>query len=198
MRAVIVGAMMLALSGASAVAQTSRSTAAQQQAARGDGLWFGGGLGTGWTHVGCDICEADRGRDFSGFLGVGGRFGSRVLIGAEASGWLHGGEDNDESLWGVSAVAYWFRATRRGLYWKTGVGLLSYRNDDGNDVLSSNAIGLQLGAGYAIPIRPRIALAPYVTLHWATLGSEVKFNGASILDHANLSLIQLGVGVLRR
>lgn len=182
------------LLSAALVALLSAPLAAQSR----DGLWLSGGLGSGWTRVGCDICQSDRGTSLSGFLGMGGRVSNKVQIGAEANGWKHGDDQVDESVWGISAVAYVFPKARGGFFWKGGVGLLSYRIDDGNDILTSNALGFQLGAGWAFPLRGRFSITPYASAFVASLGSEVKFNGAQILDHSNLSLVQLGIGVTRR
>ena len=173
--------------------------AAQRAAASGnDGLWFSAGLGGGRARVACDICQTDRGTDISGALAVGGRLNRRMLVGAEASIWLHGDGAVDEQLLGLTAVANWYPASGRGFMWKAGVGLLNYRAEDQQDAFSTNALGFQLGTGYVIPVKGRFSATPYVTVFLAPLGGEVKFNSATIVEKASLSLLQFGVGVIRR
>jgi len=185
---------LLALTASVSLAQQSQ----QRAPSGGDGLWIAGGLGSGWARVACEICQTDRGTDFSGFLGVGGRLNRRMMIGAEASGWLHSEGNINESMWGVSAVAYWHPVNRRGFMWKAGIGLMQYKNADDQDALTSTAIGFQVGTSYVIPVTQRLAAVPYLNLSLAPFGGEVKFNSATILDRASLSLVQVGIGVLRR
>ena len=89
-------------------------------------------------------------------------------------------------------------ASGRGFMWKAGVGLLNYRAEDQQDAFSTNALGFQLGTGYVIPVKGRFSATPYVTVFLAPLGGEVKFNSATIVEKASLSLLQFGVGVIRR
>lgn len=93
---------------------------------------------------------------------------------------------------------YWYPNRRRPLFWKGGAGLVSHRVEDGNDVLSSTALGLVLGAGYDAPLGRRLSLTPYVNLFVASPGGEVKFNGARALDDVSVTFVQLGLGFTRR
>jgi hypothetical protein len=189
----VTGIVLLALSAAPLSAQRAPAT--------NDGFWFGATLGPGWVRVGCDICQSDRGWGPSGALRLGGRVSRAVLIGAEATGWV-GGEGTgsgevDERLWGVSAAAYWYPNPRRPLYWKGGIGLLSYRAEDATDALTSSALGIQLGAGWDVRVGRHWFLTPSIGLFLASLASELKFNGAEVQDNANLSLVQIGLSVTR-
>jgi hypothetical protein len=40
-------------------------------------------------------------------------------------------------------------------------------------------------------------VAPYVSASIGTLFDKVKFNGATVTDDANVSLLQIGIGVRR-
>ena len=174
---------------------------AQRAQATNNGFWFGATLGPGWVRVGCDICNADRGWGPSGSLRLGGRVSRKVLIGAEATGWLggegSGNEEVDERLWGVSVAASWYPNPRRALYWKGGIGLLSYRAEDAADALTSSALGVQLGAGWDLRVGRNWFVTPSAGLFIASLAGELKFNGAEVQDNANLSLVQLGLAVTR-
>lgn len=170
---------------------------AAQRSATGGGFWYGAGLGSGWTRVGCDICQSSRGTAMSGFLRLGGRVRPGFLIGAEGSGWKKGDGGVDETLLGISANAYVY--PRRGaFFWKAGVALLNYRFEDNQDVLTSSAIGVNIGAGYDIQLRPGVYLSPYAGLTVASVGGDVKFNGADIMDRVSLSFVQAGVAFTRR
>lgn len=188
MRNVMMAIVALAAAAAPLRAQRTQSSG---------GFWYGAGLGSGWTRVACDLCRSSRGTAVSGFVRLGGRVRPGLLVGAEGSVWKKGDGGIDETLFGLSANAYVY--PRRGnFYWKAGAGLLSYRNDDNRDVLTSTALGLHLGAGYDLRVRDGLYLSPYASVMVASLGGEVKFNGADILSKANLSLIQAGIGISRR
>jgi len=195
MRRILLSLAITMVVAAPVAAQRSGS---QQRTSGSDGLWFSAGLGGGWARVACDICQTDRGTDISGALAVGGRLNRRLLVGAEASAWLHGDGTVDESLLGITAVANWHPESGQGFLWKAGVGLLTYRAEDQQDAFSTTAIGFQLGTGYVLPVRGRFAATTYMTVFLAPLGGEVKFNSATIIEKASLSLLQFGIGVVRR
>lgn len=182
-------AMMIALAG---------PALAVQAPARGDGLLLGAGVGSGWARVTCSICRSVRGTALAANLRLGGQLRPGLVIGAEANGWMKRENAVDERLWGVTAVAYWYPNPRGGLSWKGGVGLLSYRAEDDQDVFSTTAFAVQLGAGYEMRLGSRVYLAPYANVSATPFGGTLKFNGAEILDDANLVLLQLGVGLTRR
>ncbi|MGH7674831.1 MAG: outer membrane beta-barrel protein [Gemmatimonadales bacterium] len=180
---------------------TAVPLSAQRAQPTSNGFWFGATLGPGWVRVGCDICDADRGWGPSGALRLGGRVSRKVLIGAEATGWLggegSGAQEVNERLWGVSAAAYWYPNPRRPLYWKGGIGLLSYRNEDDANTFTSSAVGVQLGAGWDLRVGRNWFLTPSLNLFIASLASELNVNGAEIQDSANLSLVQVALAVTR-
>ena len=131
-------------------------------------------------------------------LRLGGQLKPGLLVGAEVTGWKGGRGNADETMWGGGVVAFWYPQRRKPFFWKAGLGVLSYRNEDGQDVLSATAWGLQAGAGYDFQLGPRLCLTPALTLAAGSLGGSVKFNGAQIVSDAGLMLVQLGLSVTRR
>jgi hypothetical protein len=191
------GSIRRALVGA-ALSALLAGTLAAQEVQGGDALWFGAGLGPGVARVSCSICKADRGTAPTGDLRLGGRLKRGVLVGAEATLWAGGVETGvTETMWGLSAVGYFYPRPRGTFYWKAGVGLLSWRSTDGHDVLSAGALGLVAGAGWELRIARQIALAPYASLFVASIGGDIKFNGASIQPGAALILAQLGLSITK-
>ena len=181
-----------------AVALCGLTTPSAAQA-RNESFWFGGGVGGAWLRVSCSICRANRGTGVAGYIGVGGSAGRRTLIGAEATGRLKRDGSVRERNWGFSAVAYWYPNPRRKqFFWKLGAGVQLYRLEDGTDVLTASPFGLEVGVGTEFPFSGRFLLVPSATLSVASWGGGLKFNGASSLDDVSLTMVQVGVGVMRR
>jgi len=169
---------------------------------RSDTFWLGAGVGPGWLRVSCPICRSNRGTGVSGYFAIGGSAGRRTLVGAEATGRFKREGSVRERNWGFSAVAYWYPNPRRKqFFWKLGAGVQLYRLEDGTDVLTASPLGLQVGIGTEFPLggrSGRLRLVPSATLSVASWGGGLKFNGASSLDDVALTMVQIGVGVIRR
>jgi hypothetical protein len=192
----------LAFAALLACAVTPPPLAAQRATSR-PGLWLGAGAGIGWARVTCDFCRTNRGHSLSGYAHAGGRISNHVLLGGEVAGWIRNanpGQDRpaDEQLLAYSVVVYWYPTARYPYYLKGGVGLASYRIDDGENRLTSKALGPQIGAGWEAPIAAHFSVLPYVNVMFASMGADLKFNGSILLDHTSLALFQVGVGVARR
>src|SRR5881394_1752529 len=176
------------------------SSAAAQRGS--DSFWLGAGVGPGWLRVSCSICRSDRGTGVSGYVTIGGSAGRRTLIGAEATGRFKRDGSVRERNWGFSAVAYWYPNPRRKqFFWKVGAGVQLYRLEDGTDVLTASPFGLLVGVGSEFPLggrSGRFRVVPSATLSVASWGGGLKFNGASSLDDVALTMVQIGVGVMRR
>src|SRR6267378_1171215 len=169
---------------------------------RSDTFWLGAGVGPGWLRVSCPICRSNRGTGVSGYFAIGGSAGRRTLVGAEATGRFKREGSVRERNWGFSAVAYWYpKPRRKQFFWKLGAGVQLYRLEDGTDVLTASPLGLQVGIGTEFPLggrSGRLRLVPSATLSVASWGGGLKFNGASSLDDVALTMVQIGVGVIRR
>jgi hypothetical protein len=188
-RGALVGAVLSALLA---------GTLPAQEVQGGDALWFGAGLGPGVALVSCSICRADRGVAATGMLRLGGRLKRGVLVGAEATLWAGGVEAGvHESMWDLGAVGYFYPRPRGAFYWKAGLGILSWRSDDGHDVLSADALGVVLGAGWEFRVARLLTLAPYASVFTAPF-ADIKFDGGTIQPNARLMLAQLGVSLTKR
>jgi hypothetical protein len=175
------------------------SRAAAQRAAPPPTFWIGGGLGPAWLRVSCSICRSDRGTGLSGYVAIGGSAGRRMLIGAEAAGRVKRDGAVRESVWSFSAVTFFYpNPRRRQLFWKLGAGVQLYRAEDGQDVLTANPFGAQVGIGWEHPLNRRLRVVPSVTVHVASWGGALKFNGATSVGDVALTMVQLGIGVTRR
>lgn len=167
------------------------------------GLWIGGGVGLGWARVNCRICGANRGHSLSAAGQVGGRISHNVLIGGEIEGWFRGSNSDqnrpaDELLLAYGAVVYWYPSPRYPYFLKGGIGLLTYRIDDGTDRLTSSALGPKLGIGYELHVAGHLSAVPYLNLMIGSTGAEVKFNGTQLLNQASIGLLQFGIGIAHR
>jgi hypothetical protein len=188
-RSLLVGAALSALLA---------GTLAAQGVQGGDALWLSAGLGPGVARVSCDICRANRGVAATGALRLGGRLKRGMLVGAEATLWAGGLEPGvHEAMWGLAAVGYFFPRPGGSFYWKAGVGLLSWRSTDGQDVLSAGALGVVVGAGWEVRVARQFTLAPYATVSTASFGGDIKFNGGTVQRGAGLLLAQLGLSLTK-
>jgi hypothetical protein len=190
--------LVFALAAFAAPAAPRAATAQRRRGAQTESFWVAGGLGATWLRASCSICARDRGTGVSVYGGLGGTAGRRVLIGAEAAGRFKRDGDIRERVWSFGAVTYWYPDARRRLFWKLGAGVLLYRIDDGQDVLTAAPFGLQLGAGYETPLDRRLWLVPSASLHVASWGGGLKFNGADAVGDFGLTMLQLSLGVKRR
>ena len=190
-RVVLLGSLVLLALG--------RGLAAQQRQAR-DGFWFGAALGRGWAHVSCEICKGTYRGGLSGALRLGGGVSRSVLIGAEVAAWWatidSGTATVHQSLAAFGAAAYWYPSRRRPLYLKLGLGFLTYRADDGTDVITATAIGPQFGVGYEWPVSPHLLVSPFLNVGFGIVGGSLKFNGGEVQTSSpGVSLAQLGLAV---
>lgn len=186
-----------------AVAAVLAAPLAAQRPTTHPGLWIGGGVGLGWARVSCRICGANRGHSLSAAGQIGGRLSQRVLIGGEIEGWFRNsnsdqGRPADELLLAYGAVVYWYPSPRYPYFLKGGVGLLTYRIDDGTDRLTSSALGPKLGIGYELHVAGHLSAVPYLNLMVGSTGAEVKFNGTELLNQASIGLLQFGIGIAHR
>lgn len=172
----------------------ARPAAAQEGPTR-EGFWWGFGLGYGWVHVGCDICDSDRSTSISGLGRAGGTINSRVLLGAEANGWTRSEDEVDEYLGSITVVAYWYTRPGGNFHLKTGFGYAAYRIDDGENALTSSGFGPQIGAGYEFRLARSLSLAPYLNALITLPTGKIYLNGDQQADDVSLGLIQLGLGV---
>jgi hypothetical protein len=166
-------------------------------------LWIGAGVGLGWARVSCRICGANRGHSLSATAQVGGRISNSVLIGGEIDGWFRSSNSDqnrpaDELLLAYGAVVYWYPTPRYPYYLKAGLGLVTYRIDDGTDRLTSSALGPKIGIGYELHVAGHLSAVPYLNVMVGSTGAEVKLNGSEVLNQASIGLLQFGIAIAHR
>lgn len=161
------------------------------------GFWAGAGLGSGWARVSCVICDSGRDVGVSVSARLGGRLRRRLLLGVEGTGWWGGEGDVNERLWTIGPVVTWYPNPRRGLHYTGGLTLAFYRADDGTDELTASGAGPQLGVGYDFSIGRAWSLTPFGNVIVASLGTDLKLNGTTVVDDVSLTLLQLGVSLTR-
>ncbi len=188
MRAFVLTATLLGL--ATTLAAQGRHTNARQ------GFWVGFGFGSGSVGLSCDSCGTDRIASFSGYLRAGGTLSSNVLLGGETNGWAHSEGGVDESVGYGSLVVLWYPSSTGAFYLKAGVGGMSYRGDDGVDVLTATAPAASLGLGYEVRIGRNFSIVPYLN-SLASSAVKLKLNGEAFSSGEDISitLVQFGLGV---
>ena len=163
------------------------------------GFWYSVGIGEGWARVSCNICRADHQPGLSAHLRLGGGLRRGLLIAGEVAAWRRNINGVSQSLAGVGAAAYWYPGRRPGpFYLKGGIGYLTHHADDGTNAITSTGLGPQLGAGYELPVNRSMMLAPYFNVAYGSWFGGVKFNGAQAVDHATVTLVQVGVALAGR
>lgn len=159
------------------------------------GFWFGFGLGSGWAHVSCEICEASRDLGISGNFKFGVTASPALLVGGEVNGWTQSDENVNELLAVISAVAYWYPGSGGHLQLKGGLGVVKYRIWDDERVITSTAFGPEIGISYDIGIARRVSLAPYLQATVTPGSAELRSEGTRVVGGASLSLLQLGLAL---
>ncbi len=177
-----------------AIALTAQPVAAQESGLH-NGFWFGFGVGSGWVHISCDICEANRNLGISGNIRVGVATSPGLLLGAEVNGWVKSEEAVDELLASLSAVAYWYPNPAGGLYLKGGVGAIGYRISSEEQTITSTAIGPELGIGYEVQIAEKFSVSPYLQALISPPTAELSLEGETQSSDVSLSLFQLGLAL---
>lgn len=177
-----------------ALAANVQPASAQAPRAR-EGFWWGVGVGYGWVHVRCDICQANRKTALSATGALGGTITRHVRFGAELSGWTRGEENVDEYLGSLSALLNWYPSPDGSFHLKGGLGYVTYRIDDGENALTSSGFGPLVGAGFEIGLGRRASIEPYFSAIVTLPRGHLQLNGDRQADGVSLSLLQFGLGV---
>jgi hypothetical protein len=159
-----------------------------------EGAWFSAGVGGGWARVNCAICRTDRNPGPAAVLRFGTTLRPGLLVGGELDGWTRSSDDVRSLLTSGSAAAYIYPNLERGLFLKAGVGLVRYSID--SDV-STNLIGLALGAGYEFPISETFSITNSIGLIASSFGT-LRSDDGTVADDVSISLFQVGIALTHR
>jgi outer membrane autotransporter protein len=162
----------------------SATPAFAQHAQTREGFWIGFGLGYGSMGLGCDGCTSpDRESSYSGFLKMGGRIGSSLLLGGETDGWTKSEDGATVTMANASLALYWYPMVENGLFLKGGAGYSTIRVEvDGLGSDSEGGLGLVAGAGYDLRVGANTSLTPVVNY----------FRGS--FDGFSANVFQFGLG----
>lgn len=161
------------------------------------GAWFDVGGGAGWARVSCDICRANRNLAPSLRGAVGITVSPSLLLGADGMLWRAAEGTVTEWLGAAGAAVFWYPNPAKPLQLKGGVSYASYRATDEEHALTGGAFGPVLGVSYEWRLGSSLGLAPYVTVHVASLGGELKFDGEPIASDLSLSALQFGAALVK-
>lgn len=167
---------------------------AQEPVRASGGAWFSAGVGGGWARITCAICRVDRNAGPAATLRFGTTLRPGLLVGGELEGWTRSSDDVRSMLTAGSAAAYIYPNPRRGLFLKAGAGLVHYRL---NSDVSTNLIGLTLGAGYEIPITPTYSITNSIGLIASSFGS-LRSDAGTVADDVSISVLQVGFALTHR
>lgn len=159
-----------------------------------EGAWFSAGVGGGWARVNCAICRADRNPGPGARLSFGTTLRPGLLVAGELDGWTRSSDDVRSLLTAGSAAAYIYPNPGRGLFLKAGAGLVHYSIDP--DV-STNLVGLLLGAGYEFPISETFSITNSVGLLASSFGA-LRSDAGTVADDVSISLFQVGIALTHR
>ena len=178
-------------------AQMERPPSQLTPSTRG-GMWVGVGIGAGSSLVSCAICREERQGGPSGYIKIGGTLRPALLIGAEGTVWVHGGDELDQYLGALTVASYLYPRAGSGFFVKGGLSGLRYvASEDGaeeDEDATATTLGLNLGVGYEFRVRPGYSLVPFLNLVASSFGS-LSQGGERLAGDLNVTLIQFGLGM---
>lgn len=152
------------------------------------GFWIGFGLGAG--NLGCGDCANEPGGGFSGHLKLGGAPSRKILVGFESMFWAKHDDDLDANLsyGNASAIVQFYPGANSGFFLKGGLGIAFSELviDLGQGLTlteNQSGIGSSFGVGWDLRVGRNLSITPVLNL------------GLGSLDDANVSLLQLAVGL---
>lgn len=174
---------------------TRAPTAYGQSSGHGrSGAWFSAGVGGGWARVNCAICRTDRSPGPAAVLRFGTTLRPGLLVGGELDGWTRSNDDVRSLLTSGNAAAYIYPNPGRGLFLKAGAGLVRYSIDS---AVSTNLVGLSLGAGYEFPISETLSITNSIGLIASSFGA-LRSDDGTVADDVSISLFQVGIALTHR
>jgi hypothetical protein len=169
------------------------------------GFWYGGGIGAGAGSMRCSVCADEEERGTAVHARLGTTVTRSLLFGVEGTGWQRGIEGGNRRLLAASGGVWWYPSPRHGYYVKGGVGVSRWRASEENEAVVSQALALNVGAGYEVRVNPVLSIVPYLNLLGSSSGAlwfetwedGVSFERQRLPASGHAVLLQLGVGLTR-
>ncbi len=193
----VTGSAAAQASGAAAAATTRRS-----------GLWAELGLGWGSLRAACAGCEeVTSSAGGVTYFRVGGQVSPHVFLGGETNGFFDASFISSDSttlaaeIEAVNFIAIWFPG-RSGLFLKGGLGIAQGRftvvdtSSAATETVRGTGVGINVGAGWDFPLRPRMALTASFTTQIVGIGDFVA--GGRTIEDVIGTVYQLAVGFVFR
>ena len=162
--------------------------------------WVSGEFGEGQLKLSSDQQQGDAVPTFAlGFAG-GRQINNFARVGVKLNGWLLQASDlNDptvgESVSNVMGIIDVFPLRRSRLFVRGGWGWASYTNNQPTGS-NGNGVGWETGAGYEIPLRGQLRLAPTVEYAAGSLGDA--FDPVAPQTQRRYSVIEFKLAVVFR
>lgn len=173
-----------------------------------EGFWIGFGLGAGNSRINCRPCGElnpddpwQGGNGVSGYVAAGAALRPNLLIGGEANLWARrvGAQNRDATLALLSFIAQYYPLSRSALsdlYLKAGLGAGLSVLAGGSGMIEGGGWGVQLGAGYDVRLRNRLALTPFVNVvQILAPGAMGENRGEPVIGPRNPRYAQFGIGL---
>lgn len=144
------------------------------------GFHFSIGVGSASVSASCPGCDVDfftdRINGLSGNIQLGGALNSRLVMAAEATGWLKNDEPIYRRIAALNLVVLGYPSETAGFFLKGGAGVLRAIVEDDFSRAQTDAFTAVTGVGYDIPLGGGTKLTAYVN-YLRTFGGETWFNG---------------------
>lgn len=179
LRLIAAGLAAAALTLGSGTGVAAQQPAGPEGAQLRSGFHFSIGLGGGSVSASCDGCDVDffdnRLTGLSGVVQLGGAVSSRLIVAAEASGWLKNEPPIYRRIAALNLVLIGYPGETTGFFIKAGFGGLRAIIEDDFVRFQTDAWTAQTGIGYDIPVGNAM-LTPFATYE-RTFGGTTWFNG---------------------
>jgi hypothetical protein len=132
---------------------------------------------------------------FSGFLSLARSVGQKTLLGVEGTGWTKE-ISGSTSIRVYSLMAHLTEYLNRssGLFLRTGLGLIGFRQDSDFQDLSANGLGFSGRLGYELGTGG-VVVAPYVGYVGGLGGAGAKADGNDTGSDVVISNLQFGLSI---
>jgi len=181
--------------GVAVLAAATAASAAAQAPFRG-GLWMDAGVGYGRLRLTCDSCSIAAAGGAAFTFSVGGTPARNVLLGVQGQAWFQSRGQRVQSVMAVVQVYPWSAGFFTRLASGIAFGTVTPATRAQPAAVRSTGIGLELGAGYDLPLSRQYALAVQAAWHVAALGDMAV--GGQRLNDVFAYVARVGVALVFR